>query len=60
MQLIRIVSTLTLFAVAIFYSSRLLAAIQLNQVMTAEEQQKTGISQLSDDRSTIGKHMAGH
>jgi hypothetical protein len=48
MQLIRIVSTLTLVGVAIFYSSKLLAAIQLNQVMTPEMQQKTGVSQLSD------------
>ena len=48
MQIIRIVSTLTLFSVAIFYSSKLLAAIQLNQVMTPEVQQKTGVAQLTD------------
>ncbi len=48
MQLIRVISTLTIFAVTAFYSSKLLGTIQLQDMMTPDEQRKTGVSQLSD------------
>jgi hypothetical protein len=48
MYLMRIISTLTIFGVTVFYSSKLLGTIQLNQVMSQDDQQKTGVSQLSE------------
>jgi hypothetical protein len=48
MHFIRIISTVTIVAVTAFYSSKLLGIVQLQDVMTPDEQQKTGIFQLSE------------
>ncbi len=48
MQLIRAVSVLALFLIAVLYSDRLLGLIKLTDVMSHDEQMKTGVSQLSE------------
>jgi len=48
MNYLRVIPAAALIYVAFFYSSKVLGMINLNDVMTPEEQQKTGISQLSD------------
>lgn len=50
MHFIRVISTVTIFAVTVFYSSKLLGTIQLQEVMTPDEEQKTGVSQLSESQ----------
>lgn len=48
MNYLRVVPAAAIVYVAFFYSSKVLGVINLNDVMTIEEQKKTGISQLSD------------
>lgn len=48
MQYLRVIPAAAIIYVAFFYSSKVLGVINLKDVMTPEEQQKTGISQLSD------------
>lgn len=48
MQIIRAVSLLALFLFAVLYSSRLSGLIKLTDVMSQDEQLKTGVSQLSE------------
>jgi hypothetical protein len=47
MQILRAISALTIFMVAIFNSNKLLGTIRLNEVMSSSEQKKTGISELT-------------
>jgi hypothetical protein len=47
MQIMRAVSALTIFIVAALNSGKLLAMIHLNDIMTPEEQKKTGVYNLS-------------
>lgn len=48
MQLIRAIPILALFLFAVINSDKLIGMIQLNDVMTQDDQKKTGVSQLSD------------
>lgn len=48
MHYLRIVPALAIVYVAFFYSNKVLGVINLSEVMTPQEQQKTGVSQLSD------------
>jgi hypothetical protein len=48
MNYLRIVPAAAIVYVAFFYSSKVLGVINLNDVMTPDEQKKTGVSQLSD------------
>ncbi len=48
MHPIRAISAITIFTVAALYSGKLLGTMRLNEVMTADEQKKTGISGLTD------------
>jgi hypothetical protein len=48
MHPIRAISAITIFAIAAFYSTKLLGTMRLNEVMTADEQKKTGVVDLSD------------
>lgn len=48
MQLIRAIPILALFLFAVLNSDKLIGLIKLNDVMTQDEQKKTGISQLSE------------
>lgn len=48
MQFMRVVSALSILGVTVFYSTKLFGMIQLNQVMSADEQKKTGIENLTD------------
>lgn len=47
MQILRAISALTLFLIATLNSGKLLAMIRLNDIMTADDQKKTGIYNLS-------------
>lgn len=48
MHYLRVIPAAALVYVAFFYSSKVLGVINLNDVMTPDEQQKTGVSQLTD------------
>lgn len=48
MHPIRAISAITIFAIAAFYSTKLLGTMRLNEVMTVDEQKKTGVAGLSD------------
>ena len=48
MQFIRAISALAIFGATILYTTKLIATLRLDQMMTVEEQKKTGIAKLSD------------
>jgi len=48
MHPIRAISAIVIFAIAAFYSTKLLGIMRLNEVMSVDEQKKTGVSGLSD------------
>ncbi|HNA62762.1 MAG TPA: hypothetical protein PKW79_06770 [Rhabdochlamydiaceae bacterium] len=48
MQLIRAVSALVIFGATALYTTKLIATIRLDQIMTVDEQKKTGITKLSE------------
>jgi hypothetical protein len=48
MHPIRAISAITIFAVAAFYSGKLLGTMRLNEVMSTDEQKKTGVANLTD------------
>jgi hypothetical protein len=48
MQLIRAIPIFTLFLFAVLYSNKLIGLIKLNEMMSLDEQKKTGVSQLSE------------
>ena len=48
MHYLRVIPAAAIIYVAFFYSSKALGVINLNDVMTPDEQKKTGIFQLSD------------
>jgi hypothetical protein len=48
MHSIRTISAITIFAVVAFYSGKLLGTMRLNEVMSADEQKKTGVANLTD------------
>jgi hypothetical protein len=48
MYLIRAISALAVFGAAVFCSSKLLGTMSLNDVMSMDEQQKTGVAKLTD------------
>ena len=48
MQLMRVISALTICGVAVFYSNKLFGMIRLDQMMTIDEQKKTGIAKLTE------------
>lgn len=48
MHPIRAFSALAIFVAAACYSTKLLGTMRLNEVMSADEQQKTGVANLSD------------
>lgn len=50
MQMLRAVSAVTLLIVAALNTGKLLGMIRLNDVMSQDEQKKTGVSQLTDDQ----------
>lgn len=48
MQFMRVISALTILGATVFYSTKLFATIRLDQVMTIDEQKKTGVSKLTE------------
>ncbi len=48
MHPIRAISALVVFAITVLYSSKALGTLRLNEVMSMDEQKKTGIAILSD------------
>lgn len=48
MHYLRLIPAAAFIYVAFFYSTKVLGVINLNEVMTPEEQKKTGISELSN------------
>lgn len=48
MYFMRVISALTLLLTFILFSNKVFGAFQLNDVMSADEQKKTGVSGLSD------------
>ena len=48
MHPIRAISAIVVFAIAVLYSNKVLGIMRLNEVMSAEEQKKTGVAGLSD------------
>jgi hypothetical protein len=50
MHLIRAISAIVLFSAAVFYCNRVLGTVQLNEVMSQEEQKKTGVSNLNEQQ----------
>jgi hypothetical protein len=48
MQLIRAISALAIFGATALYTTKLIATIHLDQVMTVDEQKKTGVAKLSE------------
>lgn len=48
MHFIRAISTIAIFVATVFYSNKVLGILRLSDVMSAEEQKKTGVSGLSD------------
>ena len=48
MHPIRAISAIVIFGTAVFYSSKVLGTMRLNEVMTVDEQKKTGVAGLSD------------
>ena len=48
MHPIRAISAIVVFAATVLYSSKVLGTLRLNEVMSMDEQKKTGIATLSD------------
>lgn len=50
MHWMRVVSAVTICGVAILYSNKLFSAVEFDQLMTVDEQKKTGVAKLSDSQ----------
>ncbi len=50
MHWFRIITTATVFTAVAIYSTKLLGTFNLDDMMSQDEQQKTGVNQLSDDQ----------
>jgi hypothetical protein len=48
MHPIRAISAIVVFAITVLYSSKVLGTLRLNEVMSMDEQKKTGVATLSD------------
>jgi hypothetical protein len=48
MHPIRAISAIVIFVTAVFYSNKVLGTMRLNEVMSVDEQKKTGVAGLSD------------